>query len=291
MPRHFIPEYRRRIRENAQKHKESADKERQKAERESEHEDLATAIHAVEQELHRSSDENAPQKKSDRRWERAGIIGLWAAAIVGVVAIIMGNLDSGRQLDEMQAEQRPWIGIPSTDEGLDIKITEPLAFQKDGSGQMRTSLFLRSAGKKPAFGVRWHSKIMAIHGTRSTTEEVGEALANYCEPIRKQPPEILERTLFPRDKYLEREFPSAAYPADIASAFSDKRRKAVRIPGELEFAFIGCVDYRDGSGIHHQSRYAFLLWAPQQGGGWMGYLKPEGVHPELRLIEFLQSAD
>lgn len=61
-------------------------------------------------------------EKDDRRqrrsyyWDRAGTIGLWTAALVGLAAIIASSVDSARersviraQIDEMRAEQRAWI--------------------------------------------------------------------------------------------------------------------------------------------------------------------------------------
>ncbi|MDR3527727.1 MAG: hypothetical protein P4L57_10630 [Rhizomicrobium sp.] len=191
------------------------------------------------------------------------------------------------QLNEIRSEQRPWVAIPSADTGLMLAITEPLTFSKSG-GAMRTAITLRNSGKKPAFGVRWNSKIVPFAVTRE--HELGGDLAAYCDPIRKQAAGILERTLFPDDRYVEN-FPSAVYPVDILRAFA-MSNKLVNFPGKLEFAWIGCVDYRDADGSHHQSRYAFLLGAPIKNSGmWMGFIKPEGGHPEVRLIEALQSAD
>jgi hypothetical protein len=110
MPRrHFEPEYRRRIREKAEKQKAETNKENWEAANNARVGDLAAAIHRVEQKFDSEKSNNSPQKRSDRCWERAGVVGILAAAAAGVAAIIVGNNDSAHQLSEMRTEQRPWV--------------------------------------------------------------------------------------------------------------------------------------------------------------------------------------
>src|ERR1700731_4461721 len=46
---------------------------------------------------------------AERHWEHAGILGLWAAAAVGVAAIVTGNHDANRQrsvmIDQLEASK------------------------------------------------------------------------------------------------------------------------------------------------------------------------------------------
>jgi hypothetical protein len=91
----------------------AAEQKRYDAKRERNIEKIVGAVKAVEEELSRGNNEEYPQQKRDRASERAGILGLWAAAIVGVIAIWIGNSDSGKQrkvmggqLVTMQAAQR-----------------------------------------------------------------------------------------------------------------------------------------------------------------------------------------
>src|SRR5260221_5386499 len=134
MPRSYRePEYRRRIRDKAAQKKDDTEAEERKTSDKGHIENLAAAIHRVEHELCRSNDESAPEKKRIRRWEKGGVIGLWAAAGVGVAAIWFGTHDASQQrgvmqgqLDEMQAEQRPWVYA----ENNSIKIAAPLIFNQ-----------------------------------------------------------------------------------------------------------------------------------------------------------------
>jgi hypothetical protein len=98
------PEYRLRIREKAEKDKNESEKKRQKAQTESHTSNITAAIHRIKEALERASDEETPQKKRERYWERAGIVGLWAAAAVGVAAIWIGSSDSSKQRGVMQGQ-------------------------------------------------------------------------------------------------------------------------------------------------------------------------------------------
>jgi hypothetical protein len=93
------PEYRRRIREKREENQRKAQTEEWKAAQERNVEKITAAIHRVKQELNRSNDENQPQRKSDRRWERAGVVGLWAAAAVGTTAIYIGSSDTHKAIE------------------------------------------------------------------------------------------------------------------------------------------------------------------------------------------------
>jgi hypothetical protein len=98
------PEYRRRIREKAEKDQHSTQaKERESAEKRN-RDDVSSAIQRIEQELRRTNDEHTPQKNRDRYWERFGFLGLWFAGLVGVVAILVATYDAEKQRGVMQGQ-------------------------------------------------------------------------------------------------------------------------------------------------------------------------------------------
>jgi hypothetical protein len=116
------PEYRRRIREKAEKDQQTAEAERQKSNNEYNIHQITAAIKRVQQELGRANDEHTPQKKSDRRWEKFGFFGLWFAGFVGIAAIWFGTHDAREQRGSMQTQldeihdefvstQRPWVSV------------------------------------------------------------------------------------------------------------------------------------------------------------------------------------
>jgi hypothetical protein len=116
-------EYHRRVREKAEQHERDAERERKKAAEQANIEKVIRSIDGVSEKLDRQADENTPEKKSGRKWQRAEVIGLWAAAAVGVIAIYVASSDSDHQrvemhgqleamkgqLAAMQAQNRPWI--------------------------------------------------------------------------------------------------------------------------------------------------------------------------------------
>jgi hypothetical protein len=114
MPRNREPEYRRRIREETENKKRQTDQ----AEQGKRIDRLVTAISALEQQQERHRQEDNSQHRRDRLWQRAEVIALAAAAVVGVVAIVVGNADSRHQqklmrgqLNAMQNAERPAIWI------------------------------------------------------------------------------------------------------------------------------------------------------------------------------------
>jgi hypothetical protein len=73
---------------------------------------LITAISAIAEQHQRSNNQQNRERKSDRLWERAGVVALVAAALVGVAAIYIGNSDSEKsrivtqdQLTEMKNQR------------------------------------------------------------------------------------------------------------------------------------------------------------------------------------------
>jgi hypothetical protein len=91
-------EYHRRIREKAELRERKTESERQKATEESNVEKIVASIEGAIEKLERQADENTPQKSNERRWQKAEVIGLWAAAAVGVTAILVASHDSHEQM-------------------------------------------------------------------------------------------------------------------------------------------------------------------------------------------------
>jgi hypothetical protein len=95
------PEYRRRIREKETQNQQAAERERDETNQKDNTEQVITALHTIQQQLNRAHNEDKTQRQRNECWERAGVIGLWAAAFVGVGAIIIGNSDSAKQRNVM----------------------------------------------------------------------------------------------------------------------------------------------------------------------------------------------
>lgn len=147
------PEYLRRAREEAEKDKRETQRKEQETAKERQIENLTAAIHSVEQEFKRRNDEHTPEKYRDRLWQRGGTVGLWVAAIVGLIAICVGNSDSTKQrgvmettLDEMRAEQRPWVYFTN------LKLVDGISFNPSGA-VVNIQFNLANSGHTPAMKV------------------------------------------------------------------------------------------------------------------------------------------
>lgn len=149
-------EYRGRIKEKAEHQQRAAERERREAAEQSNLEKIVRSIDGVSEKLDRQTDENVPEKKSERRWHRAEVIGLWAAAAVGVIAICVASSDAEHQRTEMhgqleamksqlavmQTQTRPWM------KG-DFRV---LSVSKDERGQLNLQFAQRmiNIGNYPA---------------------------------------------------------------------------------------------------------------------------------------------
>jgi hypothetical protein len=97
-------------------------------------------------------------------WRAMEVIGLWTAAVVGLLAIYYSTRDAGEQmktmrdqlqamtgqLDEMQQEGRPWVGP------IGVALVS-----KDRKEPLRVTLSYRNFGRQPATFVRNQNMVLA----------------------------------------------------------------------------------------------------------------------------------
>ena len=175
------PEYRRRIREKAEENKREAQEKEREAANENQSEKISAAIIRIEQQLAAYQHENGTNDKNERRWRRLEVLGLWAAAAVGLIAIIVASCDSHeqrnvmteqqgtmtkqqvameeqlkiahRQLDVMRNDQRPWISIEN------MNIINTLTINQH-SMSTKLSYVLKNYGKTPALKVLFRAILL-----------------------------------------------------------------------------------------------------------------------------------
>jgi hypothetical protein len=159
---HGEPEYRRRARQEAEKNQHYADREWDEATKKSEIRKIVVSVKGIIKELERSQDENTPKNKGERRRHWWEVSGLWAAAVVGAAAIIIGNWDASDQRRIMTDQVRE-MQTQSAIQRAEIKATlrvmlEPIQ-QVDGFG---ISPVWINSGKSDATGVRGWQNIALI---------------------------------------------------------------------------------------------------------------------------------
>ena len=107
------PEYRRRIREKAEKYEKEANDKRNLADKISNIHEIVLAIRAINQNYESERHKEQTRKRWDRVWEVAGVAGLWIAAAVRIAAIWVGTHDASEQHGVLQKtlvmSERPWL--------------------------------------------------------------------------------------------------------------------------------------------------------------------------------------
>lgn len=156
-------------------------------------------------------------------WRAMEVLGLWAAAAVGLAAIIYSTRDSTEQvgamrdqlqamsgqLDEMRQEGRPWIGPASA-----------ALVPKDRGEPLRVSIGYRNFGRQPATFVRYMST-----GSFLAMDPLGkpiEDLSGWKEPKVFNPLAQCETT----SSYV------TVYPGDVPLAFEGGVSKNFQLAAE-----------------------------------------------------------
>jgi hypothetical protein len=261
------PEYRRRIREKAEKDEYKAEDERQKATERADIHEIVTAIKAIGKKYDRESDKHNARHKWDRLWEVLGVFGLWLAAAVGATAIWIGTNDAYRQRqvtqgqlkvmrDNFTATERPWISIDT----IPPAISSPLRFD-NGNISLALRFVLRNSGRTPAIYVS--PNVTAILSTTLSIHQIVSMLREYCENNRIakfSPTEtgILvppgRRVIYPRDSNvtINRDY------IDLAKTRIGERYAIIPYIG-------GCINYQFtfGERVRHQAGFIYQLIGPE----------------------------
>jgi hypothetical protein len=165
MPRNFIAEYWRRIRNNGQKYQQHSECKWNEASYQDYAEKIVAALKGIEQQSVHTNNEETTAQKRERRRKWFEIAGLWIAAAVGATAIWFGNRDAGRQRDEMEqqrkvieADQRAWIKVETVEPYHSSNTISPdgifFARPKDWPGYVFLHIVLKNVGRGPAMNVR-----------------------------------------------------------------------------------------------------------------------------------------
>ena len=163
------PEYRRRLRQKAEQQQSNAQHKEWETAQESRTNELSAAVHRIEEELRRANDQDSPHKRSERWWNKWEVLGLWAAAAIGALAVIISSCDSHRQrdvmtwqLDEMKIDHRPWISVSVIPAG-DLIFREDKIF-------LEVFFDMKNTGKSPAVFV-WPEKNVLPNGIGTRFDE------------------------------------------------------------------------------------------------------------------------
>jgi hypothetical protein len=180
-----------------------------------------------------------------------------------------------RQLDAMEADQRPWIKIEAT-------IAGPLTFfEPAGFADMPMHFILTNVGHSPAFNVRLTAWSFLLSLNHHDLEREWE---ERCENFKRIPLDNPARgmILFPSDQMPWSQSGIGLTPDDINKNTIDEGGKK-----GLDVWIYGCADYVFGEPqAHHQTGFVYRLGHLTPGKGVIALsfrFEPHGTFPAESL--------
>jgi hypothetical protein len=246
--------------------------------------ELSAAIHRIEEELRRTNNQDSPHKRRERWWNKWEVLGLWAAAAAGVLAIVVSSCDSHEQrqvmagqLDEMRNGQRPWISIDVVPAGNLII--------KDENIFLEVFFNMKNTGKSPTV-FAWPEK-------DTIPNAIGKPFDEWQKPancLREPRPEgeiksIQGFALFPDQTFRLRD----------TIIIDRKKMIPTNSKGHPSAspAIVGCVRYKFISDYTwHQTGFAYLMGKYAPGGVFSSAVIIPLDEGDINLdsLRFIQSA-
>lgn len=148
---------------------------------------IVFAVNRLVKEIHRQRYENKAKEYPNKVLKVLEVAGLWAAALVGMGAVIIANEDAfqqrgtmekevkalGDQLDAMVADQRPWLKISAAPGSLKF---DP----SSGNATIQYGLRIENVGRSVAVQARIHAKVITVPSNQGGLDFVGKTEESYC---------------------------------------------------------------------------------------------------------------
>jgi hypothetical protein len=217
---------------------------------------VVSALGDVRNEIARGAAAQADQfRRRKDGWDIGATLGLWAAAAVGVWAIVSSKIDSEQQrsvmqqqLDEMQAEQRAWVS-PTPDLRIDPLLGDRDVLRAD------VRIGLQNTGKNPATGAFVHAD-MSI-GTSLPHGSMQAWQTAVCAAASKG----LGVTLFPGSPEPTFKITIKTDPGELA----ERRRQSANVV--VVPLVVACVSYQDAvTKRPHRTPFAYQVYTMQPLG-------------------------
>jgi hypothetical protein len=271
----YDPENWRRFWQEAKEHQHKADQERHEAAENTRVKQIVGSVESAVEQLRRQNDEKAPKNKGERRWKRAEVLGLWAAAAVGLTAIIIANNDAGKQLTTMNNQSGAMQGqlnemkAASEQTARLVAANEKVANATQSAGRAWVGPFYAAVANMKsgeaikidiAYGNTGREPALANTATDpkifSRTEWSGGVAAqnilfweNECmnnTPLNELSAQVIFPTTGPASLAAHFDSTSENAPENVRFKASDQL-----ISGEEFLAIKGCFTYKTAEKIHH----------------------------------------
>jgi hypothetical protein len=179
----------------------------------------------------------------------------------------------------LEVSSRPWVSAS-------VDMEEPIKFT-DAGASTTVSFSLRNVGHTPALETQYRADIVTLPEKTWQSVELRDAAKHECVPMLQRfigSPHIFP-AFFPGDSF-KADWPASISRAGILNALKATEKGVLAHKGFVRLYLVACVDYQLSFGVeHHQTVYGFQLGTPVGDSGmWMSDVKPEGVHPEMKLI-------
>jgi hypothetical protein len=249
------------------------------------------------------AEEPAPSREAkasgpiERFWERAEVLGLWAAAGVGLIAILVSNNDAKEQLVALRAQlgamlsaQRAWLQV--------TVIPSSLQFDSEGAAVLAYKYRVKNVGRSVAENVEIYANAFVVDGgmkSRTMERQVAE-----CDAIAKKRETSADKSLgihlFPDESYPSDEESAQGFTT-LSSAEIERGARMIasssRKPSSnslsnrpFELNLIGCVNYRLSAGAdYHQTGFVFDVYKVAANGELPSRLVDgeDVLYPQLRF--------
>jgi hypothetical protein len=161
------------------------------------------------------------------------------------------------QLDEMKADQRPWVSN-------DIEAASDLTFD-DSGGILRFRYTLRNIGRSPAFNVNaWPIILPSTPSRNILVTDPTRILKEHCIDVERKIKDLLQgdffvawgSILYPGEHIIVEEVAKYDIPK------TDPQHFLTMIPASGPLYVISCIDYQSSiDGVHHQVGELYFLTA------------------------------
>jgi hypothetical protein len=269
----------------------------------------AQALNQSEHSGDKGQGEPSGDAATHRLWRRAEVFGLWAAAAVGLIAVLVASHDAREQivalrgqLSAMLADQRAW---------LDVTIT-PTSLEFDsGSAVLGYRYKIKNVGRSVAENVEIYADAVAVD-EHMMLPATFEKQADGCDATIKKKETLADKSsslhLFPNDIYpsddpnewaqsfvvispdeIKR---GVALMSDSSSARSSSSAANSPSSHPLNLNLIGCIYYRLSAGDDfHQTGFVFNVYRTK-GENNLPFRLEEGKNVEFPQLRFIrQSGD
>ncbi len=257
--------------------------------------DIVGSIDRVAKEFARQRNQDRSERQTDHRWKVAEVLGLWAAALVGLSAVLVANHDAGQQwsvmhgqLDAMISDQRAWVKISASPRSITFDPTSKNAVILFG-------LRIENVGRSVALQARIEATVIVLPHDKNPLIVLEQTQERFCADKIANPAttnmDITKDgiTLFPGEHYpINADDFRASVPLKLDDIIdSTPYMNGKRIGPFFSPYAIGCVTYKLSLGEkRHQTGFIYMVARVDETTNGLPYMLKIGSDLNAPNIRF-----